>query len=211
MAVPDFAERVAVPASIEALLAARLDLLPPDELTVVESASVIGLELPQRAGRRSSSRPRSAPSTEQLERLEAQAVSSGRAAEAPETFRFHHIMIRDSAYNRLPKRARSRLHARFAGWAERVNRERDRELEFQEIVGYHLEQAQRYLAELAPLDEEGRYLGRRAAGHLGPAGRRAFARGDMWAAANLLRRAADLLPAGRVASASSSCPTSARR
>ena len=49
---PDFAERVAVPASIEALLAARLDLLPRDELTVVESASVIGLVFPTRAARR---------------------------------------------------------------------------------------------------------------------------------------------------------------
>ena len=194
VAVPDFAERVAVPASIDALLAARLDLLPPDELTVTESASVIGLEFPREPVDELVPASLGAV-TEQLERLEAKGLVRP-AAEAAETFRFHHIMIRDSAYNRLPKRARSRLHARFAGWAERVNRERDRELEFQEIVGYHLEQAQRYLAELAPLDEEGRYLGRRAAGHLGPAGRRAFARGDMWAAANLLRRAADLLPPG---------------
>ncbi len=113
-----------------------------------------------------------------------------------ETFRFHHILIRDSAYNRLPKRTRSGLHARFADWAERVNRERDRELEFQEIVGYHLEQAQRYLAELAPLDDEGRELGRRAAAQLAPAGRRAFGRSDMSAAANLLGRAVMLLPEG---------------
>ena len=96
----------------------------------------------------------------------------------------------------LPKRTRSGLHARFADWAERVNRERGRELEFQEIVGYHLEQARRYLLELAPLDDEGRELGRRAAGHLGPAGRRAFARGDMPAASSLLRRTVDLLPGG---------------
>jgi tetratricopeptide (TPR) repeat protein len=60
-------------------------------------------------------------------------------------------------------------------------------------MGFHLEEARRYLLELAPLDEEGRELGRRAAGHLGPAGRRAFGRGDMAAAANLLGRSADLL------------------
>ena len=111
-------------------------------------------------------------------------------------FRFQHILVRDSAYNRVPKRTRSGLHSRFANWAERVNRERGRELEFQEIVGYHLEQARRYLLELAPLDDEGRELGRRAAGHLGPAGRRAFARGDMTAASSLLRRTVDLLPEG---------------
>ncbi len=77
-----------------------------------------------------------------------------------------------------------------------MNRDRGRELEFQEIMGFHLEQARRYLLDLAPLDEEGRELGRRAAGHLAPAGRRAFGRGDMAAASNLLRRSADLLPEG---------------
>jgi tetratricopeptide (TPR) repeat protein len=61
-------------------------------------------------------------------------------------------------------------------------------------MGFHLEEARRYLLELAPLDEEGRELGRRAAGHLAPAGRRAFGRGDMAAAANLLRRSADRRP-----------------
>jgi tetratricopeptide (TPR) repeat protein len=113
-----------------------------------------------------------------------------------DTFRFHHILIRDSAYNRLPKRSRARLHAAFAGWAERVNRERGRELEFQEIVGYHLESARGYLLELAPLDAEGAELGRRAASHLGPAGLRAFGRGDLPAAVSLLRRTIDLLPEG---------------
>jgi tetratricopeptide (TPR) repeat protein len=195
VAVPDFAERVAVPASIEALLAARLDLLPPDELTVTESASVIGLSF-QREPLDELVPASLGAVAEQLDRVEGKGLVTRPEEDPPELYRFHHIMIRDSAYNRLPKRARSRLHARFAGWAERVNRERGRELEFQEIVGYHLEQARRYLAELAPLDEEGRHLGRRAAGHLGPAGRRAFARGDMWAAANLLRRTADLFEPG---------------
>jgi tetratricopeptide (TPR) repeat protein len=77
-------------------------------------------------------------------------------------------------------------------WAERVNRERERETEYEEILGYHLEQAHRYLGELGPLDEHGRELGMRAGERLSSAGRRAFARGDMPAAANLLRRAADL-------------------
>ena len=195
VATADFSAGVALPASIDALLAARLDLLPNDELLVAESASVIGLTfaiepvgelLPDAAGE----------IDERLARIEARRLVHRVVMDATDMFRFHHILVRDSAYNRVPKRTRSGLHARFANWAERVNRERGRELEFQEIVGYHLEQARRYLLELAPLDDEGRELGRRAAGHLGPAGRRAFARGDMTAASSLLRRTVDLLPNG---------------
>ena len=77
-----------------------------------------------------------------------------------------------------------------------MNAERDRGLEFEEILGYHLEQAHRLLAELGPLDEHGRELGRRASERLAAAGRRAFARGDMPATANLLHRAALTLPEG---------------
>jgi tetratricopeptide (TPR) repeat protein len=78
-------------------------------------------------------------------------------------------------------------------WAEPVNRERGRETEFEEILGYHLEQAVRYRKELGPLDPHGRELADRAAAKLGSAGRRAFARGDLPAATNLLRRATGLL------------------
>jgi predicted ATPase len=111
-------------------------------------------------------------------------------------YRFHHLLVRDAAYLGILKRARASMHERFADWAERVNRERDREVEFEEILGYHLEQAYGYLSELGPLDDNGIELGRRAARNLTSAGNRAFARGDMAAAANLLRRARQLLAEG---------------
>ena len=80
-------------------------------------------------------------------------------------------------------------------WAERVNRERGRELEFEEILGYHLEQAYQYRTELGVIDDHGpRRRGPRAAEKLSSAGRRALGRTDMPAAANLLARAAALLP-----------------
>ncbi len=71
----------------------------------------------------------------------------------------------------------------------------ERASEYIEITAYHLEQAHGYLAELGPLDDHGRDLGRRAGERLAGAGQRAFARGDMSAAASLLRRAVDLMPA----------------
>jgi class 3 adenylate cyclase/tetratricopeptide (TPR) repeat protein len=193
MAVRNFSSRFTVPPTLDALLAGRLDLLPRDELTVVESAAVIGLNF-QREPVEEIVPATLVPVGPHLARTEGRQLIRRAEESGEDAYQFHHILIRDSAYNRLPKRIRSTLHARFARWAERVNRERGRELEFQEIMGFHLEQARRYLLELAPLDAEGIELGRRAAGHLAPAGRRAFARGDKGAAANLLRRAADLLP-----------------
>jgi hypothetical protein len=83
------------------------------------------------------------------------------------------------------------LLERFADWLK--GRAADRLPEFEEIVGYHLEQAHRYRADLG--DEEGSPLAARAAEHLAAAGQRAMERVDIHAATNLLSRAADLMRA----------------
>ena len=189
---------IAVPPTINALLAARLDLLGPDERTVIEAASVAGLVFPADA-------VQELVPTELQRRLDALLSSLARkhlvhaepqAAGLDARFRFDHALIRDAAYQGMLKRTRATLHERFVVWADRVNSERDRGTEFEEILGYHLEQAYRNLEQLGPLDEHGRGLGAEAAGRLAGAGRRAFSRGDMPAAGNLLRRAVMLLPEG---------------
>ena len=81
-------------------------------------------------------------------------------------YRFHHHLVRDTVYNGLLKRARANLHLAFVRWADKINAERDRALEFEEILGYHLEQAYRYLGELGPLDEAGVAIGIDAAQRL---------------------------------------------
>jgi predicted ATPase/class 3 adenylate cyclase len=185
-----------VPPSIQALIAARLDLLSREERAVVEPASVIGLVFPEQAVHElvpDAVRPTLERHLETLGRKQfVRTADVGVALDDAAAYRFHHILIRDSAYNGLLKRARATLHERFVAWAEEVNRERDREQEYEEILGYHLEQAYRYRTELGPLDAEGRSIGRRAAVRLAAAGRRAFARGDLPAATNLLGRAAAL-------------------
>jgi len=109
-----------------------------------------------------------------------------------ETYRFRHILIRDAAYEAMPKETRAELHERFAGWLEARAGERLRE--YEELLGYHLEQAHRYRAELGPVDDRGREVARRAGMLLGRAGKRAAARGDVSGSVNLLSRAVDLLP-----------------
>ena len=110
---------------------------------------------------------------------------------AADDFTFSHILVRDTAYARLLKRTRARLHERFAGWL--TDTFRSRLAEYEEILGYHLEQSFRYRAELGPVDDHGQRLGAEASRHLSSACCRALARGDMPAATNLLQRAAALL------------------
>src|SRR5258705_916647 len=189
------AGEIAVPPTIHALLAARLDNLTREERAIVDPASVIGLVFPGDAIEHLVSdllRPTVPDRLGDLDRKQFVHPLAG-SGEDP-TYRFHHILVRDAAYQGLLKRARATLHERFVEWAERVNRERDREIEFEEILGYHLEQAVRYRSELGPLDAQGREIAQRAATKLASAGRRAFARGDLPAAVSLLRRAAALLP-----------------
>ena len=193
-AASDLAD-LTVPPTIQALLAARLDSLTPDERAVVEPASVIGhvfAELAVEALVDEPARPKVPGHLSDLARK--QLVQRDLSAIDEERFRFNHVLIRDAAYRGLLKRARATFHERFVGWADRVNRERGRETEYEEILGYHLEQAYRYLSELGPIDDHGRELGKDGSRRLASAGRRAFERGDVTAAVNLVSRAVELLP-----------------
>ncbi len=183
---------MAIPPTIQALLSARLDRLGREERTVIEPASVIGLEFAVAAVEELSPEAvRSGVPTHLTSMSTKQLVRRAPSRNVEDvSYRFMHILIKDAAYNGLLKRARAQFHEKFAEWADRQNRARDRSQEYEEILGYHLEQAYRYFGELGPLDDHGREIGVRASVLLASAGRRAQARGDTPAAANLLRRAA---------------------
>jgi tetratricopeptide (TPR) repeat protein len=188
---------LSMPPTIHALLAARLESLSTDEREVIDAASIVGQifvegaveELVSERVRENVPVLLEALIRKQFVKPEQTELALAR------TYRFGHILIRDATYRALLKRSRAVLHERFVAWADRVSQDRDRAVEFEEILGYHLEQAYACLSQLGPLGEHGRELGTRAAGRLFRAGQRAFARGDMPAAANLLRRTAALLPA----------------
>jgi tetratricopeptide (TPR) repeat protein len=103
-----------------------------------------------------------------------------------DAYRFRHLLIRDAAYEALPKATRADLHRRFAAWLEEHGQSL---VELDEIAGYHLEQAARYLEELGQPDPE---LALSAGDRLAAAGRRAVNRGDQRAAAGLVGRALEL-------------------
>ena len=185
-------EAVSVPGNVSSLLGARLDRLGLAERMAVETASVIGLEFSTSAlsalAEEGDARAGIEPALAALCRKQLIRPAEPGAAD---DFGFSHILVRDTAYARLLKRTRARLHERFAAWL--TDTFRSRLAEYEEILGYHLEQSFRYRADLGPVDDHGRRLGAKASGHLSSAGRRALARGDMPAAANLLQRAAALL------------------
>ncbi len=177
---------VAVPPTIQALLAARLDQLEASERSVLACGSVEGRIFHRGAVQAL------APEEEQLpQRLVSLVRKELVRPDTPQlagedAFRFRHLLIRDAAYEALPKASRAELHELFAGWIG----ERGQELvELDEIVAHHLEQAARYKQELGQPDVD---LAERAAARLAAAGRRALWRADGRAAASLLERALEL-------------------
>ena len=184
---------VAVPPTIHALLAARLDALGSEERAVIEPASVIGQLFVHDAVHHLAPEYVRAELHSHLGRLtDKQLIQPDHSRPDEHAFRFHHILIRDTAYDGILKRARATYHEQFVEWADGVNREGA--TEYEEILGYHLEQAYRYLSELGPLDDHGRALGADGSKRLAAAGHRAFVRGDLAASANLLGRATAMLP-----------------
>jgi class 3 adenylate cyclase/tetratricopeptide (TPR) repeat protein len=184
LAVEDGHE-VAVPDTIQALLSARLDQVAPGERALLEAAAVVGKEF-----WRGAVIHLSAPEAEVsalLQRLVRRGLIQPERSSLPDedAFRFGHILIRDATYRVIPKEIRAELHERFADWLDET------ESPYEEIVGYHLEQAYRYRAELGPIDQALRALGDRASDLLAQAGQHALLRADD-AAVNLLDRAGSL-------------------
>jgi class 3 adenylate cyclase/tetratricopeptide (TPR) repeat protein len=184
---------VTIPPTIHALLTARLDRLDQEERAVIERASVVGRQFWWGAVAELSPDEQRGGLGGRLQSLTRKELIRPDRSDLSEedTFRFAHILIRDAAYRGIPKAIRADLHERFADWV--VEKFGDRAGEYEEIVGYHLEQAYRALSELGPATQRTKTLGRRAAVPLISAGRRAFARGDMPAASNLLSRVTSLL------------------
>ncbi len=169
------------PASVEALLASRLDRLDLLELETLRRAAVVG---------RRFSRAELRDLTQEDDPTRQLLGLAERGLIHPvehDLFRFHHVLVRDVAYRGIPKSQRAELH-------EHVARGLDRRDGADELVGYHFEQAFQYVTELARRDEHARELAVEGGQRLGRAGIRAWKRADAPAAVNLLSRAVELMP-----------------
>ena len=172
-----------LPASIQAVLAARIDRLDAGERVLLQRAAVEGRTF--HAGALAALLPggdrHALPGL--LAALARKGLIAGDQPQFPaeDAFRFTHALIRDVAYGGLPKLLRADLHADVAGWLERHPEAAD------EIVGFHFEQACRLRSALGQAGE--RRLAERAILRFRRAQRGALGRGDPSAAAGLLERA----------------------
>ncbi len=178
---------VTVPPSIQAVLAARLDSLDRGDGIVLQCAAVVGRDFSLRAVLELVPADMRSHATTLLLGLMRKELIRPHAIGEEDGFRFRHALIRDAAYEGMPKGLRAELHERHADWLEAGQEQRDF------IVGRHLEHAVQLRRELAASDARTQELALRAGRLIGAAGRRAFQRDDVPAAVNLLERAVSLL------------------
>jgi class 3 adenylate cyclase/tetratricopeptide (TPR) repeat protein len=188
----DLAE-ITVPPTIQALLAARLDQLDPHERIVLERGSVEGNVFHRGVVEALAPEEREVP-RQLMSLVRKELVRPDRAQlSGDDAFRFRHLLIRDAAYDALPKAERADLHQSFAVWLEDHGAEL---VELDEILGYHLEQAWRYRTELGAASDPELMAAARA--RLEAAAHRALLRDDSAAALNLIERALALVPEGEI-------------
>jgi class 3 adenylate cyclase/tetratricopeptide (TPR) repeat protein len=182
---------IAVPPTIHALLQARIDSLDGDVRVVMERGAVEGEVFHRGAVAELSPDPIRPDVESHLATLVRKELIRSTAPTFPkdEGFRFRHLLIRDAAYESLPKATRAELHERFADWLSLHDL-----VEGDEVVGYHLEQAHRYRVELDLSASDLSDLAHRASDYLASAGRAAMDRGDFDAGRSLFRRATAILP-----------------
>src|ERR1022692_2507281 len=181
---------VEIPATLQALLAARLDRLDPVPRLILERASVEGRRF------RITAISALAPEVSPDEVEGAIASLEGKGLLRPEEevdgrWRFAHALVREAVYRSISKELRADLHERLADW---IMAEDADQADVDESVARHLEHALLLRQDLGERGERSAALSERAGGLFAAAGSRAFAALDYITSSDLLGRAAALLP-----------------
>ncbi len=175
-----------VPASLRALLGARLDGLLKSERDVLEIASILDdtftadqivelLPVEERS-------PAESILGTLVEREFLRQAGTGRSSTR---FSFVHPLIRTTCYDTIAKQRRGELHESYAGLVD----QREQGISADEVIAHHLERAFRCRAEISLHDADLSGLARRARERLALAGSRRFAQGDLTTAVTLFGRA----------------------
>ncbi len=182
------------PDSLLALISARLDALPPELKSLLADAAVVGQDF--WPGVLAAIGDRDAPKAEellgQLVRREFVLRRGESTLESEAEYSFWHALIRDVAYEQLPRAARAAKHAATGRWIESVAHERP--VDLAEILAHHYSTALE-LARSTGQDQLAGELLDPAARSLGLAGDRALPL-DSAAADRHFAAALSLLPPG---------------
>lgn len=137
------AEGVAVPVSLQALIAARLDTLPLERKALLQDAAVMGKVF--WASSVSAMSGRDEPDVElalhELARKELVRPARRSSMEGETEYGFWHVLVRDVAYEQIPKAERAARHMRAAKWLEEAAAGRVED--FAEVLAYHTGEALR--------------------------------------------------------------------
>ena len=182
----------AIPDSVHAVLAGRIDLLPAREKEALQAAAVIG-----RAFRRQAVEALVSGESPDLELLEARDFirrRPGSASEDGPELAFKHALTWEVAYGTLTTPGRAGLHAAYADWLERTSGGRS---EHAALLAHHYAEAVRPEdADLAwhRTDEDAATLRAAAVRWLRRAAELATGRYELADALSMLRRALDFGP-----------------
>ncbi|MDP9255650.1 MAG: AAA family ATPase [Actinomycetota bacterium] len=186
----ELGEAVAVPDSVQALIAARLDTLSPDRKSLLQDAAVLGKvfwggALAQMGGRE----PREVEiALHELSRNELVRAARSSSMEGEHEYGFWHVLVRDVCYGQIPRAARAARHRAAAAWVEEKAGERVADLA--DVLAHHCVRALE-LARASGQAQETQELGARAIRYLALAGERALSL-DVDRAEQHLARALDL-------------------
>ena len=190
----DGSDGLAFPDSVQALIAARLDTLTPERKGLLQDASVVGKLF--WAGAVTEMGGRDLREVEfalhELSRKELVRPARTSSMEGETEYAFWHLLVRDVAYNQIPRASRVRCHRAAAVWIEQKAGGRVEDLA--EVLSHH------YLAALELADAAGDVrqaaeLALPARRYLALAGERALAL-DVASAEASFAKALELAPAG---------------
>lgn len=185
-------EQIPFPENVQALIAARLDTLPPKRKALLQDAAVVGKVFWSGAvafiGHRDEAEVHS--DLHELSKKELVRLARRSTVQDEAEYSFWHLLIRDVAYGQIPRAARAAKHRLAAEWLEQLAE--DRVTDLAELLAYHYGQALE-LSQAAGADQEVPDLERRAVRFLIVAGDRAINL-DVAKATSYYRRALELLP-----------------
>ena len=179
-----------IPETVQGLIAARIDLLEPDQKALLQDAAVIGKRF--WTGALASLAEIGDTVLEQrlhaLERREFVRRERSSSVVEESEFAFRHLLVRDVAYGQIPRAERAAKHLAAAAWIEQLSRREDHA----EMLAHHYLQALDLTAAAGGSVESFAAAARQA---LTDAGERAFALNAYDAAMRFFRAALDL-PSG---------------
>lgn len=144
---------LAVPDSVQALIAARLDTLPSDRKGLLQDAAVLGrvfwAEGVAAMGGRDTYEV--ADALHELARKELIRQLHNSSIAGQSECAFWHVLVRDVAYAQIPRVDRIRKHQAAAEWIEQISQ--DRVADHAEVLAHHYREALK-LARAAGLAEQ---------------------------------------------------------